>query len=414
VSTHLNRGNEIDLGRLLTALKLRWWLVPVSVVLVLAAVLIQPQLSGSDANQELLTVTKVFEAKIETAPLSIIGLDPGATIPFPSFDNQLAALQDPVFVEKIQNNISPTIQVAVTRSEPKFTMVDTIDESNNRVTFLSRGTSSYVFSCVSTDEKACLSGIDGYAQEVSRLRYESVTTGLKNNEEFLDQLIKSALLRLDQITSTADSYSIAAEKAGLIDLYNKREAITELVTQITGELHEVSTSINQLVVKPKYTPTSIGFGVIFGLIIGMLVALQLALIDRRVRSERDISVLYPEVKLLGKFSVQQIETTSNPVIAAILSNIENSSISVVRFVSASDEISASTSLLFESLSRRKVSSELLRVGPDMTVDLLLPGPKTAIVYLVSTEYDRVDQWQSTHTAFVNAGNQILGCALVGK
>ena len=414
MSTHLNRGNEIDLGRLLTALKLRWWLLPVSVVLVLAAVLIQPQLSGSDANQELLTVTKVFEAKIETAPLSIIGLDPGATIPFPSFDNQLAALQDPVFVEKIQNNISPTIQVAVTRSEPKFTMVDTIDESNNRVTFLSRGTSSYVFSCVSTDEKACLSGIDGYAQEVSRLRYESVTTGLKNNEEFLDQLIKSALLRLDQITSTADSYSIAAEKAGLIDLYNKREAITELVTQITGELHEVSTSINQLVVKPKYTPTSIGFGVIFGLIIGMLVALQLALIDRRVRSERDISVLYPEVKLLGKFSVQQIETTSNPVIAAILSNIENSSISVVRFVSASDEVSASTSLLFESLSQRKVSTELLRAGPDMTVDLLLPGPKTAIVYLVSTENDRIDKWQSTHTAFVNAGNQILGCALVGK
>ena len=412
--THLNRGNEIDLGRLLTALKLRWWLLPVSVVLVLAAVLIQPQLSGSDANQGLLTVTKAFEAKIETAPLSIIGFDPGATTPFPSFDNQLAALQDPIFVEKIQSSIPSPIQVAVTRSEPKFTMVDTIDESNNRVTFLSRGTSSYVFSCVSVDEQACLLGIDGYVQEVSRLRYESITTGLKTNVDFLDQLIKSASSRLDVIASTSDSYSIAAEQAGLVDLNNKRQAVMEIIDQISGELQEVSTSTNQLVVKPKYTPTSFGFGVIFGLVIGILVALQLALIDKRVRSERDISVLNPEVKYLGRFSLQQIEGTSIPVIAAILSNIENTAVSTVRFVSVSDKAPASTSLLFESLSRRQISCELLLASKDLTVDTLLPTSKSAIVYLISTEKDRIDQWLPTHGAFTKAGNQILGCALVDK
>ena len=414
MSTHLNRGNEIDLGRLLTALKLRWWLLPVSVVLVLAAVVIQPQLSGSDANQGLLTVTKAFEAKIETAPLSIIGFDPGATTPFPSFDNQLAALQDPIFVEKIQSSIPSPIQVAVTRSEPKFTMVDTIDESNNRVTFLSRGTSSYVFSCVSVDEQACLLGIDGYVQEVSRLRYESITTGLKTNEEFLDQLIKSAISRLESIASTGDSYSIAAEEAGLVDLNNKRQAVTEIIDQISGELQEVSTSTNQLVIKSKYTPTSIGFGIIFGLVIGILVALQLAFIDKRVRSESDICVLNPEVKYLGKFSLQQIEVTSIPVIAAILSNIENTAVSTVRFVSVGDKVPTSTSLLFESLSRRQISCELLHASKDLTVDALLPISKSAIVYLISTEKDRIDQWLPTHSAFTNAGNQVLGCALVDK
>ena len=412
--THLNRGNEIDLGRLLTALKLRWWLLPVSVVLVLAAVLIQPQLSGSDANQGLLTVTKAFEAKIETAPLSIIGFDPGATTPFPSFDNQLAALQDPVFVEKIQSSIPSPVQVAVTRSEPKFTMVDTIDESNNRVTFLSRGTSSYVFSCVSVDEQACLLGIDGYAQEVSRLRYESITSGLRTNVDFLDQLIKSAVSRLDVIASTSDSYSIAAEETGLVDLNNKRQAVTEIIDQISGELQEVSTSTNQLVAKPKYTPTSFGFGIIFGLVIGILIALQLALIDKRVRSERDISVLNPEVKYLGRFSLQQIEGTSIPVIAAILSNIENTAVSTVRFVSVSDKVPTSTSLLFESLSRRQISCELLLASKDLTVDTLLPTSKSAIVYLISTEKDRIDQWLPAHSAFTNAGNQILGCALFDK
>ena len=412
--THLNRGNEIDLGRLLTALKLRWWLLPVSVVLVLAAVLIQPQLSGSDANQGLLTVTKAFEAKIETAPLSIIGFDPGATTPFPSFDNQLAALQDPIFVEKIQSSIPSPIQVAVTRSEPKFTMVDTIDESNNRVTFLSRGTSSYVFSCVSVDEQACLLGIDGYAQEVSRLRYESITSGLRTNVDFLDQLIKSAVSRLDVIASTSDSYSIAAEETGLVDLNNKRQAVTEIIDQISGELQEVSTSTNQLVAKPKYTPTSFGFGIIFGLVIGILIALQLALIDKRVRSERDISVLNPEVKYLGRFSLQQIEGTSIPVIAAILSNIENTAVSTVRFVSVSDKVPTSTSLLFESLSRRQISCELLLASKDLTVDTLLPTSKSAIVYLISTEKDRIDQWLPAHSAFTNAGNQILGCALFDK
>ncbi len=412
--THLNRGNEIDLGRILTALKLRWWLLPVSVILVLAAVLIQPQLSGSDANQGLLTVTKAFEAKIETAPLSIIGFDPGATTPFPSFDNQLAALQDPIFVEKIQSSIPSPVQVAVTRSEPKFTMVDTIDESNNRVTFLSRGTSSYVFSCVSTDEQACLLGIDGYVQEVSRLRYESITSGLRTNVDFLDQLIKSAVSRLDVIASTSDSYSIAAEETGLVDLNNKRQAVTEIITQISGELHEVSTSTNQLVAKPKYTPTSFGFGIIFGLVIGILIALQLALIDKRVRSERDISVLNPEVKYLGRFSLQQIEGTSIPVIAAILSNIENTAVSTVRFVSVSDKAPASTSLLFESLSLRQISCELLLASKDLTVDTLLPTSKSAIVYLISTEKDRIDQWLPAHSAFTNAGNQILGCALFDK
>ena len=414
MSTHLNRGNEIDLGRLLTALKLRWWMLPVSVVLVLAAVLMQPQLSGSDANQGLLTVVKAFEAKIETAPLSIIGFDPGATTPFPSFDNQLAALQDPVFVEKIQGSIPSPIQVAVTRSEPKFTMVDTIDESNNRVTFLSRGTSSYVFSCVSADEQACLLGIDGYVQEVSRLRYESITSGLKTNMDFLDQLIKSASSRLDVIASTGDSSSIAAEEAGLVDLNNKRQAVTEIIDQISGELQEVSTSTNQLVVKPKYTPTSIGFGIIFGLVIGILVALQLAFIDKRVRSESDICVLNPEVKYLGKFSLQQIEATSIPVIAAILSNIENTAVSTVRFVLVSDKLSAGIPPLFESLSRHQISCELVHVRKDMTLDELLPRSKSAIVYLISTEKDRIDQWLPTHGAFTNAGNQILGCALFDK
>ena len=414
MSTHLNRRNEIDLGRLLTALKLRWWLLPVSVVLVLAAVLIQPQLSGSDANQGLLAVTKAFEAKIETAPLSIIGFDPGATTPFPSFDNQLAALQDPVFVEKIQGSIPSPIQVAVTRSEPKFTMVDTIDESNNRVTFLSRGTSSYVFSCLSADEQACLLGIDGYVQEVSRLRYESITSGLKTNMDFLDQLIKSASARLDVIASTGDSSSIAAEEAGLVDLNNKRQAVSEIIDQISGKLQEVSTSTNQLVVKPKYTPTSIGFGIIFGLVIGILVALQLAFIDKRVRSERDICVLNPEVKYLGKFSLQQIEVTSIPVIAAILSNIENTAVSTMRFVSVSDKAQASTSLLFESLSRHQIACEFLHASKDLTVEALLPRSKSAIVYLISTEKDRIDQWLPTHSAFTNAGNQILGCALVDK
>ena len=389
-------------------------MLPVSVVLVLAAVLMQPQLSGSDANQGLLTVVKAFEAKIETAPLSIIGFDPGATTPFPSFDNQLAALQDPVFVEKIQGSIPSPIQVAVTRSEPKFTMVDTIDESNNRVTFLSRGTSSYVFSCVSADEQACLLGIDGYVQEVSRLRYESITSGLKTNMDFLDQLIKSASSRLDVIASTGDSSSIAAEEAGLVDLNNKRQAVTEIIDQISGELQEVSTSTNQLVVKPKYTPTSIGFGIIFGLVIGILVALQLAFIDKRVRSESDICVLNPEVKYLGKFSLQQIEATSIPVIAAILSNIENTAVSTVRFVLVSDKLSAGIPPLFESLSRHQISCELVHVRKDMTLDELLPRSKSAIVYLISTEKDRIDQWLPTHGAFTNAGNQILGCALFDK
>ncbi len=414
MSTHLNRGNEIDLGRLLTALKLRWWLLPVSVVLVLAAVLIQPQLSGSDANQGLLTVTKAFEAKIETAPLSIIGIDPGATTPFPSFDNQLAALQDPVFVEKIQGSIPSPIQVAVTRSEPKFTMVDTIDESNNRVTFLSRGTSSYVFSCVSADEQACLLGIDGYVQEVSRLRYESIASGLKTNMDFLDQLIKSASSRLDVVASTGDSSSIAAEEAGLVDLNNKRQAVSEIIDQISGKLQEVSTSTNQLVVKPKYTPTSIGFGIIFGLIIGILGALQLAFIDKRVRAKEDLCVLDSEAKYLGKFSLQQIEVTSIPIIAAILSNIENTAVSTVRFVLVSDQLSAGIPPLFESLSRHQISCELVHVRKEMTLDELLPRSKSAIVYLASTEGDLIDQWLPTHSAFTNAGNQILGCALFDK
>ena len=232
--------------------------------------------------------------------------------------------------------------------------------------------------------------------------------------DFLDQLIKSASSRLDVIASTGDSSSIAAEEAGLVDLNNKRQAVSEIIDQISGKLQEVSTSTNQLVVKPKYTPTSIGFGIIFGLVIGILVALQLAFIDKRVRAKEDLCVLNPEVKYLGKFSLQQIEATSIPVIAAILSNIENTAVSTMRFVSVSDKAQASTSLLFESLSRRQIGCELLHASKDLTVDTLLPTSKSAIVYLISTEKDRIDQWLPTHSAFTNAGNQILGCALVDK
>ena len=86
----------------------------------------------------------------------------------------------------------------------------------------------------------------------------------------------------------------------------------------------------------------------------------------------------------------------------------------MRFVSVSDKVPASTSLLFESLSRRQIGCELLHASKDLTVDALLPTSKSAIVYLISTEKDRIDQWLPAHSAFTNAGNQILGCALVDK
>ena len=85
--------STFDLRGVLDTLRLRWWIVLLSIIVAVFAVFIQETNSKAPTDGYLVTVYKTYEAKIETSALQIAQVDPSAVVPFPSFESQLGVLQ---------------------------------------------------------------------------------------------------------------------------------------------------------------------------------------------------------------------------------------------------------------------------------------------------------------------------------
>mgnify|MGYP000005485548 CR=1 FL=1 len=156
--------STFDLRGVLDALRLRWWIVLVTTLVAVFAVFAQESDLKISNDGNTVTVTKTYEAKIETSALQIAQVDPSSVVPFPNFDNQVGVLRSAEVLAEIQGLTGNNAIVEVTRSEPKFTMVDTLDEADNRVTFLSRGTSTYSYVCRGLTPEDCDESIDAFVE----------------------------------------------------------------------------------------------------------------------------------------------------------------------------------------------------------------------------------------------------------
>ena len=402
--------STFDLRGVLDTLRLRWWIVLLSIIVAVFAVFIQETNSKAPTDGYLVTVYKTYEAKIETSALQIAQVDPSAVVPFPSFESQLGVLQSGDTATELLARAGVDAVVAVTRSEPKFTMVDTLDEANNRVTFLSRGTTSYTYMCRAANVEDCNKLIAAYVLKTSELRKEGTIGGLEVGQKLISELLMAGEADLNDLRSTgAPATSIAALENKLVDLKTKSDALEFTADEIAGTLEFASEAIIEDGAAASFVKkSSYLYGLIFGLIVGLLIVSQLGITDKKIRSKRQINRVRPSLPVLG-----DVATGSGlqEGIAAVVASARAHSINLVRVVGLGGESSTLSSF------NNEVAKHSLQVAPlplfsTLTAEALLAPANSAMLLVAVKGVSRIDSLQQAVEAAQLAGNQVLGVLLV--
>ena len=402
--------STFDLRGVLDALRFRWWIVLLSIIVAVFAVFIQETNSKAPTDGYLVTVYKTYEAKIETSALQIAQVDPSAVVPFPSFESQLGVLQSGDTATELLARAGVDAVVAVTRSEPKFTMVDTLDEANNRVTFLSRGTTSYTYMCRAANVEDCNKLIDAYVLKTSELRKDGTIGGLEVGQKLISELLMAGEADLKDLRSTgAPATSITALENKLVDLKTKSDALEFTADEIAGTLEFASEAIIEDGAAASFVKkSSYLYGLIFGLIVGLLIVSQLGITDKKIRSKRQVNRGQPGLSVLGDvatgFGLQE-------GIAAVVASARAHSVNLVRVVSLGGESSTLSSF------NNEVAKHSLQVAPlplfsTLTADVLLAPANSAMLLVAVKGVSRIDSLQQAVEAAQLAGNQVLGLLLV--
>ena len=288
---------SVDLRSALDGVARRWWVVVACVVVAIGVVFAQGSGLQSEPDGNVV-VERVYEAAVEIDELSIVRIDPSAITPVPSFDNQLGILRSDATLEELRGIANSQDAVEVTRTEPKFTIVETIDDLNNRVSFLSTGTPAYTFRCIGAAMDSCSRLIDAFASKTTQLRKESVLGGLEGGLSLTSTLIEDAQERLEG--GSLDAERRSAQLTELASLVTKRDALQLAASRVTGELTLVSEgSWVEGKTTDSVTASTYGFGFGVGLVLGVLLALQLAAMDKRVRHAWQVRRVDQNLNVIG-------------------------------------------------------------------------------------------------------------------
>ena len=306
----------VDLRSALTGLARRWWVILVVTGIVLGLVLAQDANFGDSDESGLFISERTYEGLIETDELGLVSIEPSTIVPVPSLDNQLAILTSPETLQELRSATGTDSIVEVTRSEPKFTIIESVDNLNNRVSFLSTGTPRYSFKCVDNSAGDCAKILDAFVARTIALRKESVLGGLQTASDLVARLIASTRERLKEPESTIGERQ--AQEAELASLMTKQDALGNAVATVSGEMMLITESSGPVVVpEKKVSASTYGFGTALGLVLGLLLALQLSVLDKRIRYRWQIARIDADLPILGSFKPRSDELQARTLAAAI-------------------------------------------------------------------------------------------------
>jgi len=384
---------EIDLLAIRDALKLRWWIVPV-MMLVSVGFLFANE-SNLATEPGYIVVSHAYEARDEAAVLTVAGIDPGSIIPYPSFDNQLTILKSNETKQRISGAIGSDIGVSVSRTEQKFSLVDTVEgEGRTRFTFLSVGVPTYGFSCAAPLAKTCNTAIDAYVAELSHLRQASVQEGFTRAEQLLSKLTSGG--------------------QGGDQIATQQQALAYAKTMVTGEITLISTTSEEIgptITTVKSSTYIFGMGV--GALIGLLIILQLTITDRKIRTARKLKSAIGEERVLGVLNKDQQGSHIQHTAAAIAFAAAANNATVVRLIPIDETvlIGPIATALSQALHGHSVS---LMTTPAIdhlgATDLLAPQSSLAVL-VVQARTSRTDVLERAIVVAEHAGNNVAGVIL---
>jgi len=291
----LNREvGEVELIPVSKGIISRWWIVLIAALLGTVAMWSQESnLSATPATTEVL---RTYESRDETAMLSLVGINPATVSPFPSFEHQILQIQEPATREAIATKIGFDVGVSVSRSEQRFSLLDTVEgDGKTKFTFLSVGTPTYTFYCSDASVDHCNAALDEYVLQLQEVRKQSIVSGLDRLQLMLESL---------PLHTQANSEKIEALKAAKPLIKGELALLSTTSTAVGATVSTVKTS-------------TYAFGLLGGALVGLLIALQLTLVDKRVRSLSQLTNRFESQSLLGTVTheVSSVQHTAAAVVA---------------------------------------------------------------------------------------------------
>jgi len=387
---------EIDLRSIGEVLRLRWWIVPLCMVIGLG--ILTAQESNMQLSPSSVVVAKTFGPRDETSGLAVYGIDPTSIKEFPTFQNQLLDVRKKASVE-IESQLGGGIDVSVTRPEPQVSLIASSDNSGKQqLTMLSVGQPNYDIGCIASEAELCEKAIDIFVSQISVARAAGITNGLQ-------QLA-------DQIQKVLDNSG-----AALPQLELQHDALNTAINSVTGEVKLVSemTEARSATVSTVKKSTYL-FGLIAGMIIGILIVLQLTYTDNKIRTVRKIKSLFVEIDFLGEITQKNTIVDTRHTAAALVHKSRSNNVDRVALVPL-DTDTAVAQLVGMIASDAEKARITITVGTQVDLmsitDLVADEPQSIV--LVATKHRSTNE--NLHHAFdvlTRAGHSVLGVILASS
>ena len=385
---------QIELRSIWEVIRLRWWIVPLC--LVVSAGLMVAQESDMQTSPASILVSKTYGPRDELANLAVFGVDLNSVKEFPSFENQLAIVRDSG-PKQVLSSLGKSVDVSVMRTEPQVSMLATADGGGKQLfTVSASGQTNYVINCSAPDESTCDSAIDVFVSEIESVRRDAIIDGLRQLQT--------------RIESVLDSLSSAQPQLEL-----QRASINSAIDSITGKLQFVdgkSEAFGGTVSTVKIS-TYI-FGLAVGLIIALLIILQLTLTDDKIRSPKKLRGAIDSSQFLIDLTTKAAGADLKFVLAGILHRLANTDSADVVFIPIDDN--AKLGELFELMAGESVQQGLAihkssALSELSTTELLNAGTKNIV--LVATKHaSQLTVLEESLTNLKQSGARVLGLLLV--
>jgi hypothetical protein len=313
----------VDLPGFWETLKLRWWVIPV--VVTVAVGFLWAQESDLRTNPGSYYISETYEARDPTAVLASVGIDPVSVRSFPDANNQLLLLQSAAVKAEIAEQLGSDVAVTVTRSQPSFTLVDTLEsDGKSSFVFTSAGVPTYSFSCSEPVKSDCHAAIAAYVDKTSGIRREALAAGLADLR-----------VVLSQVNSTSPSDTSATKLAAIEVLEQRLDTPLLKVSQYEESIGATVSSVR----RPTYT-----FGIAAGLLVALLILLQLTFTDSRIRSMRQLTRIAGSDRVLGHLTNTPNEVGERRTALGIHGALGRSHASSVRYLPLRNAVSDDASL----------------------------------------------------------------------
>jgi len=332
----------IDFRAFFETLRLRWWVLPVTIAVAFGFV--QFQSTGLRTEPATYLVSRGYEMGSPFQTLIAVGINLDI-LEIPTADTQMLILKSNEVREEISQKVGADVEVQLP----------------------STWETPATFTCKHPEKDVCLRAIDLYIEKVIDLRSSAVKTGARSLRSFLSDLqLNSQDSKIRDQIAALDAFSATIE-IPLVQVDGFDQTIGDTVTDVRRPRLIIST--------------------IAGLMIGLLIILQLTYSDSRVRSVRQLLRLTRSELFLGQLLRKSDSIVDRRVALSLESKMPGTSVTHVRFIPLSDTMTDTTGVERLALLVGK-SYEVSKPFSDLSVSSLTERSENEIdVLLVARNYD---------------------------